>query len=124
MMPIFPGWPGPAYVGRINMGIAPVAPPAFPGHPGPTAQQPSPLDGLAAYGVPVTQLPSGQSVIMAAGGNQGFQMPPSIPGFPRFPEPPADFLTGGPAGGILQGPVAPVEPFDQGNQVRQYQQSE
>ncbi|HYG59377.1 MAG TPA: hypothetical protein VD902_15045, partial [Symbiobacteriaceae bacterium] len=68
------------------------------------------------------QTPSGQPCIMAGNGGQAFGLPPEIPGMPRFPGPPEGLLGGGPVGGGLYQPIAPVAPFDSGNQVRRYQQ--
>jgi hypothetical protein len=128
MMGGFPGWPGPAYSGtraRIPQ-VALPAMPAFPSVPGqPNGQQAgtqSPLQGLAAYGVPVGQTAAGQRVLTAGGMDLTQFMPPEIAGMPRMPTPP-DWMSGGtsPGGGLFR-PIAGVEPFDPSNRVRQHRQ--
>ncbi|HWI51849.1 MAG TPA: hypothetical protein VNT01_06895 [Symbiobacteriaceae bacterium] len=121
----FPGWPGPIFAGGRPQvpTVSLPALPMLPVHPGgPEAAAASPLNGLAAYGVPVAQTPAGHAFIQAGGtGEGGIMLPPELPGMPRMPGPPDDLFTGGPCGGGLFRPVPPVASFDQGNQVRQIQ---
>lgn len=117
----FPGYPGPL---SPSAGIAGVALPAMPMLPGgqPLAA-PSPLQGLAARGVPVGQTPTGQMMLQSNAGG-GFLRPPEIAGMPAIPAPPDAMMAGGPWGGGLMQPVPPVLPFDHGNMVRQHQVGE
>lgn len=95
--------------------------PHLPAHPGgPAGAGESPLAGLAAYGIPITQGPGGNLILQAGRSGQGGSMlPPEIPGMPKMPGPPAEMM-GGQAGGGLFQPVSPVAPFSAGNVVRQY----
>lgn len=120
----FPGWPGPVYFGGQTH-IGGVSMPMLPAHPaGEVAGAVSPLTGLAAYGVPVAQTPTGRAFIQAggaAGESGGIQLPPEIPGMPPMPGPPGELVMGGPHGGGLFQAVPPVMPFDPGRQVPQQQ---
>jgi hypothetical protein len=122
MWQFFPGYPGPL---DARTGLAPVTLPVVPLHPGgQPVGGPSPLSGLAARGVPVGQTPAGQCLLCTnTDGGASFMLPPEIPGMPGMPTPPNGMLYGGPQGGGLFQPMAPVAPFDMGNQVRQYQRN-
>lgn len=115
-----PGWPGSLSYGGGSGGASMPALPALPHHPGgPAAAASSPLEGLAAYGVPISIGPGGHPVIRAgAGGTPGIGMPPEIPGMPRIPTPPPGFL-GGPESPGLFRYVPPVYPFNPSNQTQQ-----
>jgi hypothetical protein len=130
----YAGWPGPF---NRRGGTGGVRLPAHPGHPGYPAHPGSPahpgeqaaggehpLAGLAAHGVPLGLTASGNPVLRAPNQNEGFMMPPQIPGMPQMPGPPSGLLTGGPETSGLFYPTAPVAPFDSANQVRKFQQWE
>lgn len=112
---MFPGYPGPV---NPRMGLADVALPTLPSHPGGIGMAgASPLEGVAAYGVPVARTAAGRPVLACGVHPAASMQPPEVqgmPAMPPFPEP-------GFGGGLFQ-PIAPVEPFDPGNQVRQLQQ--
>lgn len=140
----FPGYPGPVDPKRGLGGVAYPAMPSMPirpHYPVTPGGQPSsfpmhgtpanpmgmpvaagPLAGLQAYGVPVGYTPAGWPMLQTAMANAaGFQLPPNVPGMPQIPGPPEGLFNGGMGAGALFQPVAPVTPFDQGDQVRQLQ---
>ncbi len=130
---IFPGWPGPINLrggvggpGGVAMPAAPALP-ALPAHPGgqAMADSPSPVERLAAYGVPVTQGPNGQMILQAGlGRGPESLLPPEIPGMPQMPPPPEGMLSGEPQGGGLFRQAVPVAPFDHRNQVQAWQEGQ
>ncbi len=125
-LPPMPGYPGPAFSGRRSQ-IAPVSLPMFPVQPtgldgGAPAQRPapSPFEGLARAGVPISLTPDGRPVLQAGGGPaQGMFGPPQgIPGMPEMPQPPSWMIDGDPNSGGLFRPLEPVAPFDLSSRVR------
>lgn len=126
----FPGWPGPLLNGR-QAGVRGVTPPAPPmvyspeAGPAYASGTPGMAEAMAAYGVPLVQLPTGQIVLQAQTGDDGgIHLPPDLPGMPAMPKPPDGLFTGGPQGGGLFQPLSPVTPFNPGNQVSHLQQQE
>lgn len=125
----FPGYPGPLMTGR-NPAVRSVAPPMPPmvyspeAGPAYASGAPGVAEAMAAYGVPLVQLPTGQIVLQAQTGENGggMHLPPELPGMPVMPGPPDGLLTGGPQGGGLFQPLPPVAPFNPGNQVARYHQ--
>lgn len=114
--PTMPGRPG-----------APVANPGsmagFAGEGWQPQGQGGSLAGLQAHGVPVGYTPGGRPMVRAGmAQDQGFNLPPNLPGMPHMPGPPSGMFDGGVGGGGLFRPMAAVAPFDSGNQVRHLKQ--
>jgi len=98
---------------------------ALPAHPGgPAMAGSSPAAGLPERGVPVSQMPGGNPVLLAGAGTGGPMMPPLIAGMPGMPGMPAWIFSGQmPPVGNTE-PAPGVAPMDPSNQVQRLQEME